>query len=104
MVDKVTPGYRTIEGFYESLDRLAAWTREHHKLQSHLTINKEDYLACQRWPRAASCFEISVTASGVYYRGLFLTYVGGPAPVPPVKQEGWKDGQLDLFQKNDIVT
>ena len=91
MADRVFQGYRLIEQLMKNLGPLADWTRKFKPGQQHLTLARTDYDAIQRWPRAAHCFEIEVLSTGeVWYRGLELTYDGGPkryGNVAPVQSD-----------------
>jgi len=92
MTDSLFRGYRSIEEVRKRAEPLADWIKRHKPDQTYLTLQKKDYDLVVRWPKAAHAHEIEVTQSGVWFRGLQLTYDGGPGRYQ--KLEGPK--QVDI--------
>jgi hypothetical protein len=78
MADSLFRGYRSIEDVRKRLEPLVAFQKQHKPDQPYITLAKKDYDLIVRWPRASHAHEIEVTQTGVWFRGLQLTYDGGP--------------------------
>lgn len=79
MADRVSQGYRLIEDIMKRVRPLAEWTRQFKPEQLHLTLTRNDYDILKRWPKAAHTHGVDVVnGSEVWFRGLELTYDGGP--------------------------
>lgn len=79
MADRVSQGYRLIEDIMKRVGPLADWTRQFKPDQLHLTLTRNDYDVLKRWPKAAHAHGVDVVnGREVWFRGLELTYDGGP--------------------------
>lgn len=79
MADRVSQGYRLIEDIMKRVEPLADWTRQFKPGQLHLTLTRNDYDILKRWPVAAHAHGVdTVGGRELWYRGLELTYDGGP--------------------------
>jgi hypothetical protein len=95
MADRVSQGYRLIEDIMKRVGPLAEWTRKFKPNQQHLTLTRNDYDILKRWPRAAHAHGVdAVNDRELWFRGLELTYDGGPrryVRVPGVTQVDIED-------------
>lgn len=79
MTDRVFQGYRLIEGILGRVKPLAEWSRQFKPEQLHLTVSRNDHDILLRWPNAAKAHGFDVISGReVWYRGLEITYDGGP--------------------------
>lgn len=79
MADRVSQGYRLIETIMKRVGPLADWTRQFKPEQQHLTLTRNDYDILKRWPVAAHAHDVdAVNGRELWFRGLELTYDGGP--------------------------
>ncbi len=92
MADRVSQGYRLIEDIMKRVGPLAEWTRKFKPQQCHLTLTRNDYDILKRWPVAAHAHGVDVVNDReIWFRGLELTYDGGPRryvkPPAPVQTD-----------------
>ena len=85
-------GYWAIREVIDRMDPLVDWTKQFKPQQRHVTLPRKDFDLIRRWPKAASVLNIDVHESDVMYKGLELTYDGGPR----------RYGERDLPQQTDI--
>ncbi len=79
MADRASQGYRLIEDIMKRVKPLAEWTRQFKPEQQHLTLIRNDYDILKRWPKAAHAHGVDVVNDReIWFRGLELTYDGGP--------------------------
>jgi hypothetical protein len=79
VADRVSQGYRLIEEIMKRVRPLAEWTRQFKPGQLTLTLTRNDYDAIKRWPKAAHAHGVDVVGGReLWFRGLELTYDGGP--------------------------
>ncbi len=73
-------GYASIGEVMQRMTKLVEWTRQFKPNQQHMTLQRKDYDLIKRWPKAAGAHGIAVVDKGreLWYRGLELTYDGGP--------------------------
>lgn len=73
-------GYHAIGEVMQRMTKLAEWTRQFKPNQQHLTLQRKDYDLLRRWPKASAMYSVSVVGKEkeLWFRGLELTYDGGP--------------------------
>lgn len=93
MAETAFRGYASIGEVMKRMTKLIEWTRQFKPQQQHMTLQRTDYDLIKRWPKAAAAHGISVVDNGreLWYRGLELTYDGGPRryerPPTPVQTD-----------------
>lgn len=91
MADRVSQGYRLIEDIMKRVRPLAEWTRQFKPEQLHLTLTRNDYDILKRWPVAAHAHGVDAAGQEIWFRGLELTYDGGPRryvrPLAPIQAD-----------------
>jgi len=93
MADRVSQGYRLIEDIKKRVGPLADWTRQFKPQQMHLTVTRNDHDILLRWPKASHAHELDLVGNKeVWYRGLEVTYDGGPRRY----QKAASPSQVDL--------
>lgn len=68
-------GYHAIKEVIEYLQPLAEWMEKHKPNVKTLTLKRQDFDLLQRWPKAASMFEVQQEAGkSLRYHGFALKF------------------------------